>query len=469
MSQLELSEIQGFLVKEYKEMKYSKYFLLQVTEVTKAKIFISEIKANITTVATEITESCMNIGFTSAGLKALGLVENNIRTFTREFREGMVTPHRQRLLGDYDSSDPKKWNWGGPKNDAIHLILMIFGKDESTIDSNTKILREKFETSGLKEVLLLDGQTFPNDKEHFGFKDGISQPAIIGSGVVGINNDNIKPGEFLMGYKNEYNVYPDTPLLIENQGNINMLSDDPSGRGNKDLGRNGTYFVLRQLKEDVNGFWNFLNEKTKNEDGSLNPDESTFLAAKMMGRWPSGAPLIKFPDKDPGGSSDDNDFNYVDTDKSGLKCPFGAHVRRTNPRDQFEETGPAESLKLTRRHRIMRRLRSYGENFTSSATHHNPAEEVGLLFGCFNADISRQFEFIQYTWANYPKFKQLYADPDPFIGVRENPDPETEQNFTIPQITANKYITGLKSFVTVKGGAYFFFPSVTVVEYLSTI
>jgi Dyp-type peroxidase family len=258
-------------------------------------------------------------------------------------------------------------------------------------------------------------------------------------------------------------------VLKEFQGNADQLLDDVAGTENKDLGRNGTYFVLRQLKEDVNGFWNFLNEKSKNEDGSLNAEESTKIAAKMMGRWPSGAPLVKFPDKDPGGLSDDNDFNYIETDKLGMKCPFGSHIRRTNPRDNFEETGPSESLKLTRKHRIMRRVRSYGETFTGSATHHTPKDEVGILFGCFVADISRQFEFIQYTWANYPKFKQLYSDPDPFIGVRENPADGMEQQFTIPQETANKYITGLKNFVTVKGGAYFFFPSVNVAEFLSTI
>ena len=344
---------------------------------------------------------------------------------------------------------------------------MIAGEEE--INKHTRLLREEFEQYGLKQVFLLDGETFPEGREHFGFRESIAQPAIIGSGVIGIRNDNIEPGEFIMGYKNEYDVYPDTPLLKESQGNVQMLPDDPEGSGYKDLGRNGTYFVLRQLKEDVDGFWNFLNEKSKNEDGTVNVEESTKLAAKMMGRWPGGAPLVKFPDKDPGIISDDNDFAYTDTDELGLKCPFGSHIRRTNPRDNFEETGPSESLRLTRKHRIIRRVRSYGETFTGSATHHTPNDEVGILFGCFNADISRQFEFIQYTWANYPKFKQLYSDPDPFIGVRENPEPGIEQKFTIPQPTANKYITGLKSFVTVKGGAYFFFPSVTVVEYLSTV
>ncbi len=149
----------------------------------------------------------------------------------------------------------------------------------------------------------------------------------------------------MLGYRNEYNVHPDTPLIKHEQGNMSMLPKDPDGSDQKDLGRNGTYFVLRQLQENVDGFWNFLNEKSKNEDGSLDPEESTKLAAKMMGRWPSGAPLVKFPDKDPGGLSNDNDFVYTETDELGLKCPFGSHTRRTNPRDNFEETGPARIFK----------------------------------------------------------------------------------------------------------------------------
>ena len=469
MEQLELSEVQGFLISEYKEMSSSRYLLLQVTEAGNAKKFLTSVADRITNVTTQKENICQNIGFTSTGLRTLGLKEDNLHSFSREFREGMVTPHRQRLLGDFDGSDPSRWRWGGPANETVDLVLMVFGKNQSVSDNHCTELRGKFSSYGLKEVHQLDGITLPNDKEHFGFRYGISQPAIIGSGVVGMNNDNIKPGEFILGYKNEYKIYPDTPLLEEKQGNYELLADDADGSGKKDLGRNGTYFVLRQLQQDVDGFWTFLNKKTKNEDGSLNPDESTKLAAKMMGRWPSGAPLVKHPDKDPGGISEDNDFNYIGTDKLGYKCPFGAHIRRANPRDNFEETGPRESLKLTRRHRIIRRVRSYGGDFTGSATHHTPNEETGLLFGCFNANISRQFEFIQYTWANYPKFKQLYADPDPFIGVRENPAPGVEQNFTIPQPTVNKIITDLKSFVTVKGGGYFFFPSITAMKFLSTI
>ncbi len=469
MEQLELSEIQGFLVRDYKDMPVSKYFLLEVADAKKAKGFLKEISKEITSVSHTNGNFYLNIGFTSAGLAALGLHSNNVQSFIREFREGMVTPHRQRLLGDHNSSAPENWSWGGPGNPSIHLILMIFETSEEKLDEHTHQFLSKFNQNGLKAVHILNTEAFPDDKEHFGFRDSISQPSIAGSGFEGLERDNIKPGEFVLGYKNEYNVHPDTPLVKEAQGNMEILPSGPDGSGQKDLGRNGTYFVLRQLKEDVDGFWNFLNEKSKNEDGSFNHDESTKLAAKMMGRWPSGAPLVKFPDKDPGGLSNDNDFVYTETDKLGLQCPFGAHSRRTNPRDNFEETGPSESLKLTRKHRIMRRVRSYGEKYVGSSTQHSPKGEVGILFGCFNADINRQFEFIQYSWANYPKFKQLYADPDPFIGVKEIPEEGVIQQFTIPQETHNKYVDGLKSFVTVRGGAYFFFPSIKVVEFLSTI
>ena len=473
MSPLETSEIQAFIIQDYKQMGSSKYYLMHVTDSAIAKKFLSSIAEEITNMDSSIKEFKLNIGFTSEGLKNIGLDSINIASFSREFREGMDTDHRNRLLGDYDSSSPAHWTWGRRKSgneiiDTIDLILMVFGKDESTADKYYNELKSKF-GDGLKQVHVLNGSPLPNDKEHFGFKDGISQPVIKGSGVSSLPQDEIETGEFILGYKNEYHIYPDSPLLKKEQGNPGLLKDDIEYKKYKDLGRNGTYFVLRQLKEDVNGFWNSLNERTKNPDGSLNADESIFLAAKMMGRWPSGAPLVKYPEKDPGGSNNDNDFLYVEEDKHGLKCPFGAHIRRTNPRDHFEESPPGVSKKLTRRHRIMRRVRSYGENFIGSPTQHTPIEEVGLLFGCFNANISKQFEFIQYSWANYPKFKQLYADPDPFIGVREYPKSGEEQNFTIPQETANRVITGLQNFVTVKGGAYFFFPSVSTVKFLSTI
>ena len=479
MTPIELQDVQGFIISEYSNMSYTRYLMLQVTQPGPAKAFIKDIATGITSVdLPAAANKCLNIAFTYPGLKALGLSYNNLNTFVREFREGMVTPHRQRLLGDFDSSDPQGWQWGGPKNDEVHIMLLIFGSDKGTAIAYYDDLCSKLNESGLKEVFHIDGQILPGNKEHFGFRDGIAQPFIKGSGFSGKESDNLNAGEFLMGYKSEYGVYPDTPFLSEPQGTISMLHDDAAGSGKKDLGRNGTYLVLRQLQEDVKGYWTFLNEKTKNDDGTVNVKASKKLGAKMMGRWQSGAPIVKWPDEDPVEKYpnedpekyiNDNDFFYNDTDKHGMKCPFGAHARRLNPRDSFEENTHKESVLLSNRHRIIRRARPYGDPIVGSPTNFTPSGDVGILFGCFNADISRQFEFLQYTWANYPKFKQLFNDPDPFIGVKENPAEGMEQVFTMPDHPANKYVTGIKRFVHVKGGAYFFFPSLTVIKYLTTI
>lgn len=478
METLELIDIQGYIVRGYKNMQYSRYLLLHITDAKKAAHFLHCQADNITNVTTLVSDRCLNIALTADGLKALGLSEENMQNFTREFREGMTTPHRQRLLGDFDSSAPDQWIWGGTKNDEVHILLMLFATDKAATEQYYLEMVDELESAGLKELQQLDGQTLPGNKEHFGFRDGISQPVIKGSGREGPVNDYLNAGEFLMGYKNEYEVYPDTPLITQKQGNNNILPEDAAGTGHKDLGRNGSYMVLRQMEQDVKGYWTFINEQSKDADGSINEKESRKLAAKMMGRWPSGAPIVKWPDEDPAilypdeESSkymDDNDFMYHDSDPDGLKCPFGSHLRRTNPRDSFEENGKKESLRLSNRHRIIRRARLYGDPIAGSPTNHTPNGEVGLLFTCFNADISRQFEFIQYTWANYPKFKQLYNDPDPIIGVRENPEPGLQQNFTIPQEPVSKMVTNLQRFVKIKGGAYFFFPSITAIRYLATL
>ncbi len=475
MTALELSEIQAYLLSDYKEMGYSKYYLMQVKDAAATKSFLAAIAHGITHAEATITNTCLNIGFTSNGLKQLGYNETNMHSFSREFREGMVTAHRQRLLGNFESSDPSNWQWGGPANDRIDLILMVFGKDEATAESFYSELEQKFE-SALSVVHTLDGKAMPNNREHFGFRDGISQPVIKGSGLPASgNNNDIEPGEFVLGYKNEYSVYPDTALLKIAQGKPELLEDNPEGRADeqtkvkyKDVGQNGTYFVLMQLQQNVDGFWEFMKKQSAETDEKKRNEEATALAAKMMGRWPGGAPLVKY-DKDPGVEVADDNFNYLKEDSLGNKCPFGAHIRRMNPRDVFEESPQKVSLSLTRRHRIMRRVRSYGEDFIGSAENHKPGGEVGLLFGCFNANISKQFEFLQYTWGNSPKFKRLYADPDPLIGVREDPENKLGQIFTIPQATTNRVITGMQSFVKVKGGAYFFFPSITAIKFLATI
>ncbi len=460
---LELEDIQGLILRGYKRMQFAKYILLEIEDLEKTKKWLHDIADELTNTETKELQNCLNIAFTNQGLLRLGLYTENLNAFSQEFRDGMNEEHRSRLLGDIDSSAPTNWRWGHADADRIHILLLVFGATQADVDNFYNLHSTRVMANGMSIVHTLEGQTLPNNKEHFGFRDGISQPDVIGSGRVGPPNNMIKPGEFILGYKNEYDVLPDSPYIQKTQGNINLLPEDSEGMGKKDLGRNGSYLVFRQIEQDVEAFWTFMNEKSKNKE------EALMLASKMMGRWPSGAPLVKFPDKDPGGNSDDNDFGYLHNDPQGLKCPFGSHIRRTNPRNHFETSTEANSLMITKRHRIMRRARLYGQPFAGSPDNYKPEGEVGLQFICFQSDIGKQFEFIQHTWCNYPNFMDLYDDPDPIVGVRDNALPGYTQNFTIQAEPVSKTITILKPFTKIRGGAYFFFPGIVAVRYLATL
>jgi len=203
-----------------------------------------------------------------------------------------------------------------------------------------------------------------------------------------------------------------------------------------------------------------MESRTQNPDGSKNRERATWLAAKCFGRWPSGAPLVLAPDRDaPGLGADDrrnNDFTFAATDPDGLACPIGSHVRRANPRDTLHDD-PSRSLRVVNRHRIIRRGRPYEESAGNGGS-----PRRGLVFIAINVDLQRQFEFIQQTWINSPKFTSLYEDKDPIAG-----DNDGRGIFSIQQRPARRRIAGLPRFVTVRGGAYFFLPGVRALRALA--
>jgi len=250
-----------------------------------------------------------------------------------------------------------------------------------------------------------------------------------------------------------------------------LLPRASSASENMDLGRNGSYLVFRQLSQDVRSFWQFLDEATKNLDGSSNPPARLQLASQMIGRWPSGAPLLETPDQDDSRLANANDFAYYKTDPYGFRCPKGAHVRRTHPRDALDpEPGSAQSIAVGKRHRILRRGRDYGAPIDPAellSVKQSPGEdqERGLHFLCLNANIARQFEFVQHTWVNNPHFDGLYDDTDPIVGTHA-PDGGT---FTIQATPIRKRVTGLPRFVSVMGGAYFFMPGIGAIHYLASL
>jgi hypothetical protein len=166
------------------------------------------------------------------------------------------------------------------------------------------------------------------------------------------------------------------------------------------------------------------------------------LAAKLVGRWPSGAPLVLSPERDEPQFAAANDFGYYARDPRGLACPLGAHVRRAKPRDTLNpQPGSADSLAVNKRHRILRRSRAYGPVDDSRP---DPDVDRGLYFICLNASLTRQFEFVQHTWLNNPNFNGLYDDADPLVGARR-PDGTT---FTQPARPVRRRFLGVPEFVT---------------------
>lgn len=464
---LDLNDIQGMVVRGYGKLLETAYFLLEINDAKSAKTWMQDILPLIDSAdVSNHSEKTLHLAFTPKGLNALGMDEKNQASFPVPFREGVATEDRSRILGDYGVNAPDNWRWGA-NNEKLHMALIFHAKDKAAMSTFLNEERDRLNNvGGIGIIKEMSGYLRPDNKEPFGFHDGISQPVIKGSGRPGPENDLIATGEFLMGYKNEHDQYPYSPLLETDQGNSALLKDDAAGSGKKDLGHNGTFMVFRQMEQHVDDFWEYMNDKTKNEDGSTNEDEKIKLAAKCIGRWPSGASLVNFPDKDPGGDLDNDDFGYADKDPDGLRCPYGSHLRRNNPRDAFRWYDKKQSLKVTRRHRIIRRGRTYKE----PATNGSNKDEIGLHFICFNANLELQFEFIQHAWANNNQLRHLSNDIDIIIGVPPEGNPNNEKGqFTIQAEPVNQYVDSWKRFVTIRGGDYFFFPSISVINYLTTI
>jgi Dyp-type peroxidase family len=229
-----------------------------------------------------------------------------------------------------------------------------------------------------------------------------------------------------------------------------------------DFGRNGSYLVFRQLSQRVAGFWNFLDQATRDPNGKSNPVARERLGAKCVGRWQSGAPLVLSPDQDDPALANENNFDYNDKDPYGMKCPIGSHVRRSNPRDSLGPD-PKTALNSANRHRILRRGRSYGHRIENPLV--DDGAERGLHFICLNGDIERQFEFVQQTWLNNPVFAGLTDEVDPLVGNLAKGD----KLFTVQGSPLRRRVENLSRFVVVKGGAYFFLPSLRALNYIARL
>lgn len=451
------ADIQGLVLNGYGNLKCTRFLFLQVGDPAGARRWLGDLCPQITTAARRPKgavkpDTALNIAFTHAGLAQLGLPPDTLAQFPRELQEGMAHGERSRVLGDTDASAPEHWDLGGPNTPEFHVLLMLYGRDDDVILARYPELVGQWEAAGLFEVFKQDTGRI-SDKEPFGFKDGISQPFPAGAPGSPIPGEiPIAAGEFLLGYRNGYKTLPPSPSVPASNG------------GMRDFGRNGSYLIFRKLAQDVAGFWRFVDAHSQTAADTPDPARREWLAAKIVGRWPGGAPLVLAPEHDdPALHATDksNDFRYMPTDAAGLACPIGSHVRRSNPRDSLLPT-PARSLVIANRHRLIRRGRHYEDH--RADTWDPKGVEHGLCFLALNADIQRQFEFIQQTWLNSPKFGGLYDNKDPLVG-----DNDGTGHMTIPCLPVRQHVNGLPRFVRVRGGGYFFLPGLNALKLLAGI
>jgi len=403
----------------------------------------------------------LNIGFTKDGLDRL--VGAGRPKLDPAFERGADHPETIAMLSD---PSPTKWleKFVGDRIDGVFLVT---GPDRPSVMSHsTELLRSM--GGSIKVVHSEMGQVRPGAQrghEHFGFLDGISQPGIRGltrpskpiyradEGLPG--QDLLWPGEFVFGYPGQD---PHDPVRA-----------GPSPEMEASWMKNGSFMVFRRLEQKVPEFRRFVAERA----ARLGMDRE-LLAARMVGRWKSGAPLELAPLRDnPSLGADENrnnEFGFED-DPFQRKCPYAAHIRKVYPRDD------AGSLAEAQRHRIIRAGIPFGPEVEPGET--TTRHSRGLMFVCYQTSIERQFEYIQRHYANNPDFVGGKTRPDgaavipgfdPIVGQApgggqrrmEEPYPN------YPAGSRRTTLDLLQQFVVLTAAAYFFMPSITALRTVLT-
>jgi len=377
----------------------------------------------------------VTIGFTWNGLRALGVNQDALATFPEEFRQGMAA--RAEILGTTGANHPENWV-GGLASEELHAIVILFARDVAERERCRQEHREYLlQCDGVKVLSSLDMEAIPPytyAHEHFGYRDRLSQPVIEGMGEEPAPGSGpaIKAGEFFLGYPDE--------------------NGPPAGLPHPEiLTRNGSYVAYLRIEEHVGAFRDFLRQN------GATLEQQEWVAAKLMGRWRSGAPLVLSPDKDDpelgGDMQRTNDFNYGKMDPYGYGCPLGSHIRRMNPRDTAANM---------QRRKMIRRGGTYGPPLPEDKPDDGIERGIAAFVGC--ASLVRQFEFAMNVWANDPNFHELGNERDPFVGTQDG-----SFDMTIPKRPIRKKIVGLPAFTTIRGGAYFFLPGIKALRYLTTL
>jgi Dyp-type peroxidase family len=439
-STLEVDDIQAGALRERPSPYVGRYLLLRLNDPAEGRELVRRLHALLVAqnqLQHADTPAWATVAFTYAGLAALGVPQSTLDTFPVEFREGMA--RRAGELGDVGPSSPEHWEWP-LGTDAVHVAVSVLARDEQHLGVVAERARNRYADLGSVEVVWRqDCYQLPSGRTSFGFKDGIGNPDVEGSGLPRRNTAEppIKAGEFILGYPDETGSVPPMP--------------DPEL-----LGHNGTYLVFRKLRTDVAAYRRYLRENARTRQ------DERLLAAKMVGRWPSGAPLALAPDADdPDLGSDalrNNSFGYRD-DVKGFKCPAGAHARRANPRDALDHEHSVD----VRLHRMVRRGTSYGPMLPDGVLEDDGVDR-GIVFVFAGAHLKRQFEFVKTQWINDGVFLGAPEESDPLVGGAQEPT-----DFTIPHVPIRRRLRNVPPFVVTRGGEYCFAPGLRALKWLSDL
>ena len=453
---IDLADLQGDIVRAYgTDYVHTAYVFFRIDDADAGRAWLKRLLPRVTTAEPWTAgkpESALNIAVTADGVRALGLPEAVIASFSREFRGGMVA--RAATLGDAGPSDPERWE-PELRGEGLHVLATVNALDDGALARELGRLREDAEHAGAVAVAYEQPTShLPDSREHFGYADGFAQPALAGADDAGDRRVGggvpeaggawraLAPGEFILGYEDE-----DT--RVDPERGLPSAPADP-------FGRSGTYMVWRKLYQDVALFRHVLGEAADRYHGG----DHEKLAAKVVGRWPNGTPLVVSPDApidgfQPKTDARANAFRYAAEDAAGLRCPLGAHIRRSNPRDALGFDGL-----LSFRHRIIRRGMPYGPPLEAGRTEDDHVDR-GLIFVCFNASISRQFEGIQAQWLNDGNVFHLGHDSDFLMG-----DPHGTGKMTV-EGDPPFFLGPQGPFVTTRGGAYLFVPGMGALRALA--
>jgi Dyp-type peroxidase family len=432
---LDLDDIQATLLRARPEPYFGTHAILEIEEPSSGKEMLRRLAPRVTSAARwdEPRPSWMALALSYRGLVALGVPEESLASFPANFRAGMAA--RAERLRDTGPNAPQHWEFPFGTQ-RVHVAVSVYAANED--DWRAEVAGYEKELSGLAGVRLLSHQDFAADGFNvFGYRDGFSQPVVEGSGAEPLPGDGrpIKAGEFVLGYPSETGHPLPTPAP-----NV--------------LGRNGTYVVFRKYHSHVAAFNRWLH------DNARTADERELLAAKLVGRWRSGAPLALAPERDNPAIGEDpdriNDFDYA-ADPRGLRTPLGSHIRRMNPRDTKLTVLSDVNIR-----RIIRRGTSYGTPLPPDRLE-DDGQARGLDFIALGARAIDNVEFLQSEWVNSGNFMGLGKEKDPMISVQDK-----GSYFTVPGAPPRR-VQNIQSFNTLLGGEYFFMPSLSAIRWLGTL